>query len=319
MRLLKIQLAKQVTKAMWQLRGKPQQLGANLPVLCYHRVLPELIEGEEPVFTVQPAQFEAQLDYLVRHDIQTLSLSEYWDIKQGLRPMPERAVLLTFDDGFADFYYHAWPLAQRYGCKLNLFLCTGLVEEQQPAIYEYLPFSARRHVNQWPALWRSLSWEQARELSANGVEFGLHGHRHIRLSRLMPDELRADFQTASQLFATQLNVRPRFFALPEGTYGSYNQSVMHELHTQGVSLIFTTHMGRTSLTQPGGLCARIVVHQEDDLETFERKLYGAYDWLGQWRLWGQICQSKLNLVPSGTVHSVDYLNQIIPKQAHSQD
>jgi peptidoglycan/xylan/chitin deacetylase (PgdA/CDA1 family) len=318
MRLLKIKLAKFVTQLVWKYMGERRETRNAIPVLCYHRVLPELVEGEDPVYSVTPQQFESQMAFLAKQGFQSLSLSEFYEMAQGRRMIPRRAVLITFDDGFADVYSCAWPIARRYGFKLNLFLCTGLICGLRPTIYSALSPEASRHQHLWPDLWRSLTWEEIREMAASNLEIGFHSHSHTQLSALSQDELKHDLAIGLSLCEHAIGHRPRYFALPEGTYESYNNKVLEVIQRYGAELIFTTRLGRTRL---GGACnfiSRIVIHQEDDLSTFERKLFGAYDWLGNLRHVAQIARVFLR-TNRASRRNATLLSPIVAEQAHTQD
>ncbi|HKX30255.1 MAG TPA: polysaccharide deacetylase family protein [Blastocatellia bacterium] len=267
--------------------------GEAIPILCYHRVLPELIEEDVPIYSVTPQQFNDQLAYLAQHGFQSLSLSEYSEILRGQRPIPPRPVLITFDDGYADIYSQAWPIARRYGMILNLFVCTSLICGQQPAIYSSLPASAKRHRQARPELWRPLTWTELRQMLDGGVGLGFHSHNHSLMSVLSETALREDLDLGLHLCERELGFRPRFFALPHGTYQSYNDRVLSALRESGIERVFTTRLRLDRVGKPGFLSSRIVVHQEDDLEAFEHKLYGAYDWMGHLRHLIQILQSLL--------------------------
>jgi len=259
MRKLKLLLARAITRLAWQLGYRRRPSAGYVPVLCYHRVLPELLEDENnPVYTLLPEQFEAQLAFLVQEGFVSLSLDEFGEMARGLKPAPSRVVLLTFDDGYADFHAVAWPLAQKYNVKLNLFISTGLIGQSGPVIMtqngyrfhsgEGPSLYYQGHLEKFPHLWRPLTWEEVREMGRTGVGFGLHGHTHRNLVDLDKTELVEELSAGVRAFRHHLGYSPRFFALP---YGDYGKRVF----------------------------PRICIHQQDSLETLRMKLLGAYDWL----------------------------------------
>jgi peptidoglycan/xylan/chitin deacetylase (PgdA/CDA1 family) len=97
----------------------------------------ELPRGHVPVFvfhSVEADSFGRKLHYLADNGYVPLSIDEYMDVLGGRRTPPERAVLLTFDDGRASLVTAGLPLLQRYGMKAVLFLVPGRVRaENQPA------------------------------------------------------------------------------------------------------------------------------------------------------------------------------------------
>ena len=121
-RQTKIAVAQIASQIVWTIRGKKKFIGKQIPVLAYHRVLPDFAETETPMYSVLPEQFGEQMKYLADHGFKSLSLDEYDEIVRGEREVPERAVMITFDDGYADIYSIAMPIAKYYCLKLNVFL-----------------------------------------------------------------------------------------------------------------------------------------------------------------------------------------------------
>lgn len=271
-----------------------------VPVLCYHRVLPDLVEDpEEPLYTLLPEQFEAQLALLAREGWRTLSLEEFTAAARGLLPVPPKAVLLTFDDGYADFCRVAWPLARKYGLRLNLFLTTGFVDRPKTLFMarqgyhfcrpeetgEEIPPPWRDHARLFPELWRPLTWQEVRGLHQTGVGLGLHGHTHTDLGRLPAAAAMAEVEAGLRLMEGHLHIRPQSLALPYGGHASVPWAALPCLTALGIALIFTTIYGRPRLSGPPLLLPRLLVLQQDTLDDFRRKLTGAYDFLGHLQEW----------------------------------
>lgn len=95
----------------------------DLRVLTYHRVAdpgggPHL---EPRLISAAPAEFERQMRYLARR-YRAVSPARVLEAVDGVRPLPRRAVLISFDDGYLDFAEHAWPVLQRLGLPAVLFV-----------------------------------------------------------------------------------------------------------------------------------------------------------------------------------------------------
>ena len=252
-------------------------------MLCYHRVLPAATGVELPDYSVTPQQFASQMSLLRDEGFISLTLDEYFQIANGSRVMPSRSVVVTFDDGFADNYSIAWPIAKRFGIKLNLFICTGFISGAGlTSLSEDNP-RATLSRKTFPEHWQPLSWSQLREMMAAGVVVGFHSHYHRNLGQLTEDEIASDTAHGVSVFKEQLGAAPQFFAFPYGHYGSYPETALTVLTAQGMKMLFTTELGRTPLGGAQRLFSRIVVHPEDDLSSFRRKLFGGYDWVGRMR------------------------------------
>ena len=139
-----------------------------------------------------PQQFTEQMALLNEEGFISLSLQEYYEAAQGRRELPERAVLVTFDDGYADNYLQAWPIAQRFGITLNLFICTGLVSGDTPYAFARFSAEAQSSREEFPQLWQPLSWNQLKEMAAGGVGIGFHSHSHENLGNLPASEIKED-------------------------------------------------------------------------------------------------------------------------------
>lgn len=265
-------------------------IGSRIPVLCYHRVLPREREGGVPLFTITPEAFDAQMALLAADGFESLSLDRYADLAAGRGVVPERAVLVTFDDGYADTWHQAWPIAARHGITMNLFVCTGLLTGDIASTYPADDEIEARRAAQ-PELWRPLSWAEVRSLRDAGVGLGFHSHAHGNHGLLRPEAIAADIAVGVRLLAQETGVRPRTFAFPGGSATTHSRAAVDMLLSRGFERLFTTHLGRTPVGS-AVLCARLMVYQQDDLTVFRRKLFGAYDWLGQLRRADQFLRAR---------------------------
>ena len=131
-----------------------------------------LAPGDVPVFVfhdLEPASFGRKLQHLADNGYRTLSSSEYLDVLTGARPAPDRAVVLTFDDGRGSLWSVGQPLLERHGMKGIVFVVPGRVPDHVGA----------RDRTDGDAF---LSWEQIEALSGKGLlEFQSHTHRHARV------------------------------------------------------------------------------------------------------------------------------------------
>jgi peptidoglycan/xylan/chitin deacetylase (PgdA/CDA1 family) len=293
LRAAKIRVAKFASSYLFGFSVHREAIGARVPVLCYHRVLPWLKEGARPIYTLTPEEFANQMAFLADSGFRSLSLDEYASFAGSWAEPPSRSVLVTFDDGYADNYHIAWPLAARYGMRLNLFLCTGLIEGNIASTYGELTTEAKFHRQQYPDLWRPLTWSEIGRMTDGGVGIGFHSHTHRNYGQMTAAEIAEDLATGLSLLESKVNVHPRAFAFPGGSSGTYNPQVVSFLRSRGLQLLFTTHLGRTYLGRGEFLFSRLVIYQDDDLEVFRRKLFGAYDWLGKARSFDQSLRALL--------------------------
>ncbi|MGE0675329.1 MAG: polysaccharide deacetylase family protein [Methylibium sp.] len=114
----------------------------------------------------------------------------------------ERLACLTFDDGYQDFYTHAFPVLESLSCPASVYVVTRRLGE----------------TNTWDALEmpeaRLLTESQIRELDARGVRFGVHSASHPRLSRLTPDQRVGEIAGAKRDLETLLDREAEVFCYP---------------------------------------------------------------------------------------------------------
>jgi peptidoglycan/xylan/chitin deacetylase (PgdA/CDA1 family) len=158
----------------------PASATAAVPILYYHRV--QAIPAAYPswsaerkrrftTYDVLPAAFAAQLDWLFLHGYTTIlprDLAAHWD--QGA-PLPERPVIITFDDGSRDWVRTVLPMLK----------ARGMVAEF------YLTLDAIKNGN--------LTWKEVRRLAAAGNGIGAHDVHHVQLAALGPGRAKASAAT----------------------------------------------------------------------------------------------------------------------------
>lgn len=139
--------------------GEPVTYPVCLPVLMYHHVVPD---GEScNDMTVTQGRLEQDLQWLAESGYQTVLPRE---LAAGM-PLPEKPVLITFDDGYRSNYLLAYPLLQKYQAKAAI------------ALMAYMP-------DHWAE--NFLSWDMCREMTASGlVEIGSHGYAIHNLDERM--------------------------------------------------------------------------------------------------------------------------------------
>jgi hypothetical protein len=117
--------------------------------------------------------------------------------------MAGRPVVLTFDDGYADFHERALPLLARYGFPATLFVTTGWLRDAGP-------YAAGRPPG------RTLSWGELEEVAAAGIEIGGHGHSHAQLDQLGDRTLREELRLGRELLEDRLGRAVPTMAYPYG-------------------------------------------------------------------------------------------------------
>jgi peptidoglycan/xylan/chitin deacetylase (PgdA/CDA1 family) len=150
-----------------------------------------LPRGDVPVFvfhSVEPETFGRKLRHLADNGYRTLSIEEYYQGLLGARPFPEKAVLLTFDDGRGSLWSVGAPLLRRYGMRGVCFLVPGRMRSRPGPLPPTLDDRKARSAAADEVLGREagdgafLSWEEVAELARASVfDFQSHTLTHARI------------------------------------------------------------------------------------------------------------------------------------------
>jgi len=187
-------------------QSRPQPLGSNVPVFCYH--------------VVDAPRFEADLDFLSQNGYISIGADGLLDHLTGRQPATQGAVVLTFDDGPSNHYEIVFPLLQSYGMKGVTFIAPRFHEEASPDLacnVSHLPL-------------RPLNWSQIREMHDSGViDFQSHTYEHRYLPR-WPEPLNlqgSDPEVAASLRGPALAIEEDFRLSREILEQKLNKQVRH--------------------------------------------------------------------------------------------
>ncbi len=172
-----------------------------VPILVYHSVSADPPGWIAP-FAVSPATFAAHLDAVIASGRHPLTVSQFADGLRGKTRLPERPVLITVDDGFADFTENAMPALAMRKLPSTLYVITGALAGKR---WECVcPPSAMLHAADLAGL------------EAAGVEIGAHSHTHRQLDLLPWREVADEVTRSRDLLAETLGHPIRSFAYPHG-------------------------------------------------------------------------------------------------------
>lgn len=174
-----------------------------LVIVIYHRVG----SGTDTPIDVPVGVFESQLDYLQDHyEIVPLDAAVHAVKTSALR---RSTAVLTFDDGYYDFYTTAAPVLARRGLPATLYVATHFVETGEPFPWDRA-FAGRAQVR--PLTWKELAGIARLEF----VTIGSHTHTHPRLDRISVNAIEREITVSNRLIGDRLGVRAAHFACPSG-------------------------------------------------------------------------------------------------------
>jgi peptidoglycan/xylan/chitin deacetylase (PgdA/CDA1 family) len=194
--------------------------------------------------------------YLHTEGYAVVTLRELAVLLEANAALPAKTVVLTFDDGFRNFYTEAFTVMSQYGFRATVFL-----------VSDY----AGKH-NDWPGnppqLPRSelLSWEEIRELHRYDIEFGSHTRTHPDLTKLGHKEARFEIRDSKRAIGEKLGREPVTFAYP---FGRSNGDV-REIVEDNFRVACSTNLGFVRPSNYAFLLPRLDSYYLSSQRLFER-------------------------------------------------
>jgi peptidoglycan/xylan/chitin deacetylase (PgdA/CDA1 family) len=200
--------------------------------------------------TVRPEDFAAQMGYLHDQGYVTVSLYDLiYALTRGA-PLPPKAVVLTFDDGYRSLLDYAAPVMEAYGYTGTVFVITELMD---------------REFEQY------LTWPQAERLYAQGWKIEPHTKTHEALAGRDRDFQLYQMLGSIQTVQAHIGALPRFFNYPAGKYDDTTLQLARELDLWGA---VTVGFGRTHTFEARYTLDRVRVGGQDSLKQFVGLLEG---------------------------------------------
>lgn len=189
--------------------SNPYHYSPDTKILLYHLISDETY-GDYPYLFVKEADFEAQLQEIEKKGYRTVFADELHKIGD------EKAVVITFDDGYTDNYTTAFPLLQKYGMKATVFLSTDLIGTEG-----------------------HLTEAQIKEMQESGVfHFGSHTVTHLNLGNAMTDAIESELSQSKAAIEALTGKSVTALAYP---HGSYNDMVQLIAEKYGYQFCYTTN------------------------------------------------------------------------------
>ncbi len=191
----------------------------KVPVLLYH----EFYESEPPKelygIVSTPDKFEKDMLHILKEGYTFISLDQLMDYKNGLKGIPEKSVVLTFDDGYRSNYTMIYPILKKYHIPAAIFIIEDKIGEK-----------------------RYFDWDTAKELNDLGlVSIYTHGHSHVDMTKLDITEFRN--KTAANLKLMEEKIGEYKYIVYSYPLGFYNDATNQVLKELGVELFMTTNSG----------------------------------------------------------------------------
>ena len=258
-------------------------------VLCYHSV-PEKYDGDP--MAVSAENFISQLSWLRNAGYKAVSMDDILSARTGKKTLPDKAFLITVDDGYSNFYTNIFPILKLYRYPAVFGVVGSWIED---------PLSATQNsVDKYFKKQRFVTWVQLKEMADSGlVEIASHSydlHHGIpanpqgnqepaaitlqydvaKKTYEAPEGLRRrvnqDLQRNSELIYRNVGVRPRIMVWP---YGAYNQIGLEEAQKTGMPITFTLDEGKANVKNVL-VTNRSLIERDPRLDTFTFQVQNEY-------------------------------------------
>lgn len=246
---------------------------------------------------------------------QVMPLLEMTAAVQAGRPLPSRAVALSFDDGLASNYHLGFPVLRELGLPATIFLATGFLDGTHPLWFQEVDRALKArgadaaelatclaHLKTLPdavmrgevrklvegceaaeaEVARPMSWQQVREMQASGlVHFGGHTHTHPILSQCPVEQQAEEIRVCRDRMTKELGKAPSLFAYTNGGPGDFTPQTQELLAAHGFQAAFTMMPARLA----AGLSAHALPRYGNPTSVLEAEATasGAFELVKQWR------------------------------------
>jgi peptidoglycan/xylan/chitin deacetylase (PgdA/CDA1 family) len=195
----------------------------SIPILMYHyiRVVDDPNDKSGIILSVTPDKFAQELDYLLGKGYKTITFK---DVENG--QIPDKPIILTFDDGYQDFYTNAYPLLKQRGLSAVVYI----ISEDLGNDY--------------------MTEEELIEISNNGIEIGSHTLSHPDLTTLSDEQAHFQIFDSKKQIEAIVNKNVISFCYPAG---KYNDKIENMVKEAGYLYATTTKAGVAEFKTPFAL------------------------------------------------------------------
>lgn len=200
----------------------------KLPIIMYHSLLRD--EKLQNDYTISPTLFENDLKYLTENGYTTVVVKDLTDYVYGKKSLPEKCIMLTFDDGYYNNYYYALPLLEKYNCKAVISPIASVSEK----------FTETKDIS---VTYGHITFDDIKEMSDSGyVEIQNHSYdMHSLKSRkgvsqksgesdeTYKSALTEDVAKAQTLLENATGKKPTCFVYPFGAKNDLTEKLIKEM------------------------------------------------------------------------------------------
>jgi len=224
----------------------------SIPILMYHSISAQASRKFRP-FAVPPHRFEAHVRAIHAGGRSAITVSAMAEsMQQAGAAVPEKPVVLTFDDGFTDFLRAALPILSAYRMPATLYVVTGLTGSTSRWL-------ASAGEGDRPLL----HWAELAEISRHGIEIGAHSVTHAALDMVSHRQAREEIRNSKMTIEDRLGIAVNSFAYP---YGFHSARVRELVAEEGYRSACAVRYATSSLDDDRFALARHIVPHDADAD-----------------------------------------------------
>jgi peptidoglycan/xylan/chitin deacetylase (PgdA/CDA1 family) len=235
-----------------------KRLAGNVSILTYHSVAPTAPRRFR-TFCVHPQHFEDQARHIRATGYCTLTVSELVRLRAA-GAVPAKSVVLTFDDGFADFHAVVLPVLLRYRLTATLYVVAGCIGDTS----RWLEHEECRSLPM-------LSWSQLLDIAKSGIEIGAHTMSHPSLDTIRLSQAQVEISQSKRSLEDRLGISVESFAYP---YGNFSRAVRDLVVAAGYASACAVKYATSSPLDDRFALCRHIVRDGTDLPHFDALLAG---------------------------------------------
>lgn len=188
---------------------------SKIPILEYHVVRENIPDDGTGYLYVTPENFEDQISILKSNGYNFITFDDLEQIDNNKMEMPDKPIIITFDDGYLNNYVNAYPILKKLDAKATFFVSTANI------VNESLEYDENKL--------KFMSWEQLLEMENSGViDIQSHGDSHINLAESTPYDITQNVDTSYELICKNINKTPIAFSVPYGSSSKKADKIIFE-------------------------------------------------------------------------------------------
>lgn len=213
----------------------------GIPVLMYHKIG----DDKDNDAVIREDLFRAQMKFLKDNGYHPLTMDQLYGYVTTGEAVPEKPVVLTFDDGYADTYSIVYPIMKEYGFAATVFINPGDIGTR-------------------------LTWDQVKEMKQGGMTIANHGFQHIEMGQLSKAEQIENIKKGQDALAKELGIEHNpWFCYP---YGDKNEFTDEATKEAGIKMAMAMKSGWAHEGDNPYNILRVWVGNAVDLKHFEERI-----------------------------------------------